>query len=203
MVGTYFSGFGFANESWLFGWILEKCTRYDVAGFSYGATRALEYAYEQVKQEKRVQRLVLIAPCMLAHKSQAFKNLQLKAYQQNPQAYMQAFFEKIGWSALLAQDPNLEHYTHLGSLEDLQNLLNYHYAPEKLEFLCAKGVRLEVFIGLEDAIMDAKALCAFFRDYGCVWQFKGANHLLRVQAKSSSSKKPPCADGEAYPNTMV
>ncbi|TSA87024.1 pimelyl-ACP methyl ester esterase BioV [Helicobacter mehlei] len=182
MVGRYFSGFGFQREEWLFESILKPCGLYDVAGFSYGAICALEYACEQVKQNKRIQRLVLIAPCMLAHKSQAFKNLQLKAYQQNPHAYMQAFFEKIGWSALLAQDPSLARYTHLGSLQDLQILLNYHYAPEKLEFLCARGVRLEVFIGLEDAIMDAKALCVFFRNYGCVWQFKGANHLL-IKAK--------------------
>ncbi|WP_121021197.1 pimelyl-ACP methyl ester esterase BioV [Helicobacter vulpis] len=178
MVGTYFSGFGFSNEDWLFAWLLEKGTRYDVAGFSYGATRALEFAYHQVKQGRRVQNLMLIAPCMLAHKSQAFKNLQLKAYQQDPHAYMRAFFEKIGWSALLQQDPSLARFTHLGSLQDLQILLNYAYAPEKLEFLCAKGVRLEVFIGLEDAIMDAQALRSFFKNYGCVWCFKGANHLL-------------------------
>ncbi|CCB79394.1 hypothetical protein HBZC1_04080 [Helicobacter bizzozeronii CIII-1] len=182
MVGRYFSGFGFQGEAWLFEWILKPCGLYDVAGFSYGAICALEYIYGQVKQGKRTQRLILIAPCMLAHKSQAFKNLQLKAYQQNPQAYMQAFFEKIGWNALLAQDPSLARYAHLGSLQDLQTLLNYHYDPQKLEFLCDQGVRLEVFIGLEDAIMDAKALCAFFRDYGCVWQFKGANHLL-IKAK--------------------
>ncbi|WP_120944381.1 pimelyl-ACP methyl ester esterase BioV [Helicobacter labacensis] len=179
MVGRYFSGFGFQDEAWLFAWLLEQGTLYDVAGFSYGAICALEFAYNQVRQGKRVQRLMLIAPCMLAHKSQAFKNLQLKAYQQNPRTYMQAFFEKIGWNALLQQDPSLARYTHLGSLQDLQTLLNYHYAPKKLEFLRAKGVHLKVFIGLEDAIMDAQRVRVFFKDHACVWSFKEANHLLR------------------------
>ncbi|WP_260321690.1 hypothetical protein [Helicobacter gastrofelis] len=39
-----------------------------MAGFSYGALKALECAYGKAKEGQRVQKLMLISPCMLALK---------------------------------------------------------------------------------------------------------------------------------------
>lgn len=181
----YFSGFCFNNEEWLFEWILRPCGLYDVAGFSYGAIEAFEYAHAQVKQGLRVQKLVLISPCMLASRSPAFKRLQIMGYQKDPASYVKNFLKATGWQEILEQDGTLARFTHLGSLEELKTLLNYAYGVEKLEFLCAKGVQIEVFLGLEDAIIDPQEVLTFFKPYGCVWRFKGADHLLRRWEKTN------------------
>lgn len=174
----YFSGFGFRGESGLFAWILKDGGVYDIAGFSYGALKALEHAYKQVQAGRRVQRLMLISPCMLALKPAAFKRLQVLSYKKDPQNYMQTFFKNIGWVDLLQQDSSLEGYTHSGSAEDLEDLLYTPLDPQKLAFLQSKGVVVEVFLGLADPLLEPKEALDFFKPYACVWQFKHMGHLL-------------------------
>ncbi|BDQ29544.1 pimelyl-ACP methyl ester esterase BioV [Helicobacter ailurogastricus] len=176
---VYFSGFGFCEESGLFSWILENSGVYDMAGFSYGALKALDHAYKQVQAGRRVQKLILISPCMLAFKSTAFKRLQILSYKKDPKAYMQAFLKNIGWDALLQQDPSLKKCVHLGSLEALEELLFSPLASEKLAFLQSKGVVIEVFLGLKDPLLEPQTALEFFKPYACVWQFKQVGHFLR------------------------
>ncbi|BCZ17463.1 pimelyl-ACP methyl ester esterase BioV [Helicobacter sp. NHP19-003] len=174
----YFSGFGFCGESVLFSWILKDCGVYDMAGFSYGALKALECAYGEVLAGRRVQKLILISPCMLAFKPIAFKRLQILSYKKDPKAYMQAFLKNIGWDVLLQQDPSLKRCVHLGSLEALEDLLFSPLAPKKLAFLRSKGVVIEVFLGLKDPLLEPQTALEFFKPYACVWQFKHMGHLL-------------------------
>ncbi|WP_104690696.1 pimelyl-ACP methyl ester esterase BioV [Helicobacter heilmannii] len=174
----YFSGFGFRGEQSLFSWILKDVGAYDIAGFSYGALKALERAYEKVKESQRVQKLLLISPCMLASKPPAFKRLQVLGYKKDPQGYMHTFLKNIGWADVLAKDPSFKNCTHLGSAKDLEELL---YAPldaQKLAFLQAGGVQIEVFLGLADPLLEPKEALEFFKPYACVWQFKGVGHFL-------------------------
>ncbi|WP_163555285.1 pimelyl-ACP methyl ester esterase BioV [Helicobacter suis] len=175
----YFSGFCFRGEKWLFDWILKPYRLYNIAGFSYGAINALEFAYKQVKQGLRVQKLFLISPCMLAFKSKAFKRLQILSYQKDPALYVRSFLQNIGWNSLLDLNPNLARFTHLGSLEDLKILLEYTYSAEKLAFLCNEGISISVFLGLKDNLLDVKEALHCFKPYASVWQLKGANHLLQ------------------------
>ncbi len=168
----FFSGFGFVNESVLFEeWLLKGA--YDVSGFSMGAIKAIEYAYNEVLQQRRINSLLLFSPCMLAHKSLAFKRLQLFSFQKDPQNYMDNFYQAVGLNA------QLERFKKRGSLEELEFLLNYKYSDHTIRILLEKGVKIEVFIGLEDKIIDIQALLEFFMPLVQVWQFKGHNHLLQ------------------------
>ncbi len=168
----FFSGFGFVNESVLFEeWLLKGA--YDVSGFSMGAIKAIEYAYNEVLQQRRINSLLLFSPCMLAHKGLAFKRLQLSSFQKDPQNYMDNFYQVVGLNA------RLEHFKKRGSLEELEFLLNYKYSDHTIRLLLEKGVKIEVFVGLEDKITDIQALLEFFTPLVQVWQFKGHNHLLQ------------------------
>ncbi|CAJ99367.1 pimelyl-ACP methyl ester esterase BioV [Helicobacter acinonychis] len=168
----FFSGFGFVNESVLFEeWLLKGA--YDVSGFSMGAIKAIEYAYNEVLQQRRINSLLLFSPCMLAHKSLAFKRLQLYSFQKDPQSYMDNFYQAVGL------DAQLERFKKMGSLEELEFLLNYKYSDHTIRLLLEKGVKIEVFIGLKDKITDIQALLEFFMPLAQVWQFKSYNHLLQ------------------------
>ncbi|MUU52501.1 pimelyl-ACP methyl ester esterase BioV [Helicobacter pylori] len=168
----FFSGFGFVNESVLFEeWLLKGA--YDVSGFSMGAIKAIEYAYDEVLQQRRIHSLLLFSPCMLAHKSLAFKRLQLFSFQKDPKNYMDNFYKEVGL------DAQLERFKKMGSLEELEFLLDYKYSDPIIRFLLEKGVKIEVFIGLKDKITDIQALLEFFMPLVQVWQFKDYNHLLQ------------------------
>ncbi|WRA82570.1 pimelyl-ACP methyl ester esterase BioV [Helicobacter pylori] len=168
----FFSGFGFVNESVLFEEWLLKGT-YDVSGFSMGAIKAIEYAYNEVLQQRRIHSLLLFSPCMLVHKSLAFKRLQLFSFQKDPKNYMDNFYKEVGL------DAQLERFKKMGSLEELEFLLDYKYSDSIIRFLLEKGVKIEVFIGLKDRITDVQALLEFFMPLVQVWQFKDYNHLLQ------------------------
>ncbi|WQR79324.1 pimelyl-ACP methyl ester esterase BioV [Helicobacter pylori] len=168
----FFSGFGFVNESVLFEeWLLKGA--YDVSGFSMGAIKAIEYAYNETLQQRRIHSLLLFSPCMLAHKSLAFKRLQLSSFQKDPQSYMDNFYQAVGLNA------QLDRFKKEASLEELEFLLDYKYSDRIIRFLLEKGAKIEVFIGLKDKITDIQALLEFFMPLVQVWQFKDCNHLLQ------------------------
>ncbi|NHB17587.1 pimelyl-ACP methyl ester esterase BioV [Helicobacter pylori] len=168
----FFSGFGFVNESVLFEeWLLKGA--YDISGFSMGAIKAIEYAYNEILQQRRIHSLLLFSPCMLVHKSLAFKRLQLFSFQKDPKNYMDNFYKEVGLNA------QLERFKKEGSLEELEFLLDYKYSDSIIRFLLEKGVKIEVFIGLKDKITDVQALLKFFMPLVQVWQFKDYNHLLQ------------------------
>ncbi|WP_104748389.1 pimelyl-ACP methyl ester esterase BioV [Helicobacter cetorum] len=172
----FFSGFGFQNESVLFqDWLLKGA--YDVAGFSMGAINAIEYAFNEVLQKRRINSLLLFSPCMLSHKSLAFKRLQLFLFQKDKRSYMDNFYKEVGLNA------GLENIKQESSLKELEFLLNYKYSSYTIKFLLEKGVNIEVFIGLKDNITDTQALLEFFVPLVKVWQFKDYNHLLQKSKK--------------------
>ncbi|AFI04389.1 pimelyl-ACP methyl ester esterase BioV [Helicobacter cetorum] len=172
----YFSGFGFKDESVLFEeWLLKGA--YDVAGFSMGAQLAFEYAFNEVLEKRRINSLLLFSPCMLNHKSESFKRLQLSAFKKNQKAYMDNFYQIAGFNEKLEKTcPNIKQES---SLKELEFLLHYAFDNDKIKFLLNKGVRIEVFVGLADKITDTQAILDLFVPLVMVWQFKGYNHLLQ------------------------
>lgn len=61
---------------------------------------------------------------------------------------MDNFYEEVGLSV------KMECFKKEGFLEELEFLLNYKYSDFIIRFLLEKGVKIEVFIGLKDRIID-------------------------------------------------
>jgi hypothetical protein len=64
------------------------------------------------------------------------------------------------------------------SIEDLQDLLYYEWNLQDLSYLAKKGVKIEVYLGGEDKIIDAESAKEFFLQVATVTYIKEANHFL-------------------------
>ena len=42
-----------------------------------------------------------------------------------------------------------------------------------------RGVKIEVFVGSEDKIVDAKSVAEYFKEFAQIYFIKGVGHLLR------------------------
>ena len=69
-------------------------------------------------------------------------------------------------------------YFNLGSYEQLEELLTYEWDEEKLQALVDKGVKIEVFLGQEDKIIDSKKANDFFVKFATVYYIKEKGHIL-------------------------
>ncbi|GHV09284.1 hypothetical protein AGMMS50229_19150 [Campylobacterota bacterium] len=168
---TFFSGFGFANESELF------CDRlpsgaFSAAGFSLGAIKAFEFA---LSAQTRVDHLTLLSPAFFQDKDEKFKRLQLIGFAKNDEEYMRNFYELCGQCDTRFYDPNPQR-------SDLELLLNYRWEIEKFNAL--KGVKITALIGGDDRIVNAEAAREFFLKCNCEVLFiKNADHLLGYKEK--------------------
>jgi surfactin synthase thioesterase subunit len=104
----YFSGFCLENDKELFKEYLEVGT-FNIAGFSYGAIRAFEYALNEVQNNKRVQKLQLFSPAFFQDQSKKYKRLQLMFFKKDEQAYKNNFIQNIAKPS----DINLDKYLSL------------------------------------------------------------------------------------------
>ncbi|WP_457597214.1 pimelyl-ACP methyl ester esterase BioV [Hydrogenimonas sp.] len=170
----FFSGFSFHDEAPLFGEMLEpyRNNPYVVAGFSYGAQRALEHVHGT---DGRVERLLLLSPAWFCDKSDAFKKLQLRAFRKDPAGYLARFYAQAAYPAGIDLGP----YKKMGSYEELDALLHYPWYAERLEAVAARGVKIEIYLGAEDRIVDAPAAHDFFKNFGESWLFKHYGHILQ------------------------
>lgn len=171
----FFSGFGFQNESYLFKEYINN-TKYCVVGFSYGAIKAYEYTKNRVKAKKRVDTLQLISPAFFQTRDAKFKRLQLLSYTKSEILYMKEF-EKRCFEPY--EKKILEHKK--GTKQELEELLNYEWDLDELEKLVNKGVKLEVYLGEEDKIIDVEGALKFFTQVSSVTYVKKANHFLQIQ----------------------
>ncbi len=83
-------------------------------------------------------------------------------------------------NSIYPSSDKLEKYFSQGSYEDLETLLNYQWNKEKFELLLSKGVKIEVFLGCEDKIINAQETKKFFQKYANVYLIKNAGHILQV-----------------------
>ncbi|RUM67300.1 MAG: alpha/beta hydrolase [Sulfurospirillum sp.] len=160
------------NESFLFDRFLSR-SEYCVAGFSLGAIEALEYA---IGTNKRVDRLLLFSPAFFQDKDELFKTSQIKAFKKNEKLYQEIFFKNISHPSKM----DLSSYYKKDTVERLKYLLNYQYSKKILKSLESRGVKLEVFIGLKDKIIDPVNTTNFFQEFATITQIKEGGHILWI-----------------------
>lgn len=161
----FFSGFSLQNESELFSKYLID-TDFTVCGFSKGAQEALTNA---VESKTRVDLLQLFSPAFFSY-DQVFKEKQLTMYEKNASVYTKRFLKNVLYPKSLDVTPYLRETTK----EELRVLLYFDWSVIRE----LKGVRIEVYIGAEDKIINVKGAVEFFKEYGEVYFIKGCGHLL-------------------------
>ncbi|RXK04646.1 hypothetical protein CRV07_10330 [Halarcobacter ebronensis] len=166
----YFSGFCLENESELFSEYLIR-NDFTITGFSYGAIKAFEYA---LKSTKRVDTLQLFSPAFFHNFDKKEKRLQLMFFKKNSSDYMETFLKNIAYPS------NMKMYNYLkaGTYEELDELLNYTWDKEKLEMLLQRGIKIEVYLGAKDKIIDANSAKEFFKEFATVYYIKDKGHIL-------------------------
>ena len=170
----YFSGFSLRDESELFASILSPWQKnpYTVAGFSYGAQKALEYAYGAAS---RIDRLILISPAWFLDKKEPFIRAQLRAFERDREGYLRRFLA----AAAAPSDMDLSPWLYPGSADELADLLRYPWPEEKLRGVVRRGTRIEIWLGGRDAIVDAYAAHDFFKTFGESRLYRSCGHILR------------------------
>ncbi|BDY11951.1 pimelyl-ACP methyl ester esterase BioV [Hydrogenimonas cancrithermarum] len=170
----FFSGFSLRNEQELFVEYLDRYhdNPYVIAGFSYGAIKALEYT---LQTGRRIDKLILLSPAWFKNKSRAFVKTQLIHYKKEPDRYVETFLKN-------ASDPSplgLEPYKGPSKIEELEELLTYPWPEEKLQIVVDKKIDIETYLGGRDRIIDAAAAHDFFKNFSTSYLFKPFGHLLR------------------------
>ncbi|MEA2071977.1 MAG: pimelyl-ACP methyl ester esterase BioV [Campylobacterota bacterium] len=170
----FFSGFSLKNEEYLFELYLDTSS-YTVSGFSYGAIKALNTTLKMIDNSQRVDRLQLLSPAFFQTKDEKFKRLQLMSYKKNELLYMKQFLGGCFYPYEQKIVENIE-----TDISDLKELLEYEWSLETLKKIEAHGVKIEVYLGGKDAIIDADAAKEFFLEVSTVTYIKEANHFLQL-----------------------
>jgi len=168
----YFNGFSLHGEEHYFASFLvesELC----VAGFSYGAQQAFEYA---LRADERIDRLILLSPAFFQNQKPAFIRAQLRYFDADRDAYVSQFLKNVAYPSNIALDDHL----CVGSREALESLLTYVWDAEKIRRIQERGTVVEVFLGGKDKIIDAQAVYDFFSSCSVTYFIKDAGHLLKT-----------------------
>ena len=169
----FYSGFSLKEDKHFFDKLLVD-SDFCIAGFSYGAIKAFHKTEMLLKDGKRVDRLQLFSPAFFQTKLLKFKKLQLKAYGLNEQNYIQNFL-KLCFKPYVEQ--KVENVTT--SKLELEELLFYEWDKNRLEALVNKGVKIEVYLGSEDKVIDVDGARKFFKEFATVTYIKNKNHFLK------------------------
>lgn len=170
MTSKFYSGFSLNGERELFSEYLVE-NDFTVSGFSYGAIKA----FEQVSQSgRRVDLLQLFSPAFFQTQSTKFKRMQLMFFNKDAKLYCDNFLENIAHPSKL----DTSTYFNQGSYEELDELLNYEWSEEKLQELVNRGVKIEVYLGEDDKIIDSNKAKDFFVQFATVYYLKGKGHTL-------------------------
>ena len=130
----YFNGFCLQNEEALFEPYLIQ-SDFTVAGFSYGAIKAVEYAFTC---KTRIDTLQLFSPAFFEDKDAKFKKLQTLSFAKNSDAYTQNFMQNCAYPSAF----NLAPFFQKGSIEELNELLNYTWNEAHLQALKERGINI-------------------------------------------------------------
>jgi hypothetical protein len=170
----FYSGFSLKNEEYLFDKYLNR-SAYCVSGFSYGAIKAFNYAKKQLASGKRVDTLQLLSPAFFQTKDTKFKRLQMLSHSKDRLQYMKHFID----SCFDPYEKKIVEFKKSTS-EELDELLSYEWDLEELQKLVAKGVRIEVYLGGKDKIIDVEGARELFLEVASVTYIKEANHFLQL-----------------------
>ena len=171
----FYSGFFLQNEEYFFAHLMHK-SDFCIYGFSYGAIKAFEEAKKRLLAFERIDRLVLFSPAFFQTKSEAFRKLQLRSFKGDQKSYVENFL-----GGCFAPYEKMDVQTKEDSEEDLKKLLYFEWSGDELLRLQEQGVVIEVYLGGEDRIIDAKGAYEFFKDVADVTLIKEANHFLQIK----------------------
>ena len=170
----FYSGFSLKNEEYLFSDFV-KSSEYTICGFSYGAIKALNATRVALAEGKRVDTLQLLSPAFFQTTDEKFKRLQLMSYKKNEEIYLKQFisscFEPFG--------KKIVEHTNT-TLDELRELLEYEWNLDEFKELIERGVKLEVYLGGQDKIIDVNAAKELFLEVATVTYIKDANHFLQL-----------------------
>jgi len=166
----YFNGFSLQDEEKIFDDYITKGD-YTVAGFSYGAQQAFDYAYAS---KERIERLILLSPAFFQTQKPSFTRTQLRYFEAGQEAYVKQFLSNVAYPS----DIDLSEYLNVGTKEELEALLTYTWNEDKLQELSNRGTTIEVFLGEEDKILDSQEAMAFFKKRCTLYSIKKSGHLL-------------------------
>lgn len=170
----YFNGFSLKNEEYLLKEYIDT-SDYSVCGFSYGAIKALDATSQMLKNSQRVDRLQLFSPAFFQTKEEKFKRLQLMSYKKSKLLYLKQFMKGCFFPYEEKIVENIE-----TDISQLKELLEYEWSLEKLQEISTRGVRIEVYLGSKDAIIDVDRAKEFFLEVATVTYIKEANHFLLI-----------------------
>lgn len=170
----FYSGFALTNEQEYFKDYIDD-TDFCVCGFSYGAIKALRYTFAELQNTKRVDRLQLLSPAFFQTKDEKFKKVQLMGYRKNAHTYLEQFLKSC-FAPYGQKDVTLAN----NSIDELKELLEYIWDKKELEYIKNSGVKIEVYLGGNDNIIDAKGAKEFFLEFATVTYIKDANHFLQI-----------------------
>jgi pimeloyl-ACP methyl ester carboxylesterase len=163
----FYSGFGFWNEKKLFENYLEE-GEFVVAGFSYGAQKAL---IDAVHTNKRVDKLQLLSPAFFP-KNPKFAKLQINTFKKDKENYIKNFLENVKYP----KEIDLDIYLDETELYQLEEMFEFNWGL--IEYAKQKNINIEVYIGEKDKIIDIKNAVKFFKNYAKVYFIKDVGHLL-------------------------
>ena len=166
----YFNGFALQNEEHFFKEYIVK-SDFTVAGFSYGAQKAFEYAYASCE---RIDRLILLSPAFFQNQKSSFIRTQLRYFKADQDAYTQQFLKNISFPSAVSLDEHLKG----GTYEELEDLLGYVWDRDKMLELQERGVEIEVFLGGRDKIINVKDSQKFFSSITTTYIYKELGHIL-------------------------
>ncbi len=172
----FYSGFSLKNDKHFFDEYI-KDSEYNVAGFSYGAIKAYEEVKKRLEANRRVDTLQLFSPAFFQTKSEQFKSMQLRAYRKNQDVYLRQFINSC-FSPYEVKKVELNNDT---TIDELDELLNYKWDLVGLKELQNQGVKIEVYLGGEDKIVDADEAKKFFIEVSTITYIKNANHFLEIK----------------------
>lgn len=166
----FYSGFALTEDQHFFDPYL-KHSDYTVAGFSYGTIKAAQYTAEACE---RIDTLQLFSPAFFQTKKESFRRLQMGGYFKDSERYLENFL-----TSCFAPAPVAPMILGSNDAESLQELLYFEWTSELIESIRAKGIRIEVYLGLEDQVIDVMGAREFFLPYATVTSIKKANHFLQ------------------------
>lgn len=167
---TFYSGFSLVDDERFFEPYLEHGD-YVIAGFSYGAIKA---AREALNTHRRIDVLQLFSPAFFQTKKESFKRLQLAGYTKDAENYLDRFIQ-LCFSPSPKQP--IRHGKH--SYDELHELLFYIWEEEMMNAIKEKGIRIEVYLGLKDEIIDVAGAREFFLPFATVFTIREGNHFLQ------------------------
>ena len=170
----FYSGFSLKNEEYLFNDFIQK-GNYTICGFSYGAIKAVYATLQRLKSGSRVDVLQLFSPAFFQTRDEKFKRLQYINYNKNINLYMKQFIDGCfsPYEKKIIESKETR-------LDELKDLLEYKWSLDELKSIENANVKIEVYLGGMDKIINTNQAKDFFLQIATVTYIKDANHFLQI-----------------------